>query len=335
LANGDLVSRIETPFMPTLEKVRVDFNQSIEKLESAMRVIAHNANGIAAGAGQTSAASDELARRTEQQAAAVEETAAALEEITQTVTDSARRAEEAASLVAQTKSGAEHSGAVVRKAVDAMGEIDKSSREISNIISVIDDIAFQTNLLALNAGVEAARAGDAGKGFAVVAQEVRELAQRSAKAAKEIKTLITTSSTQVKNGVTLVDETGRALETIVSQVSSIDANVAAIVVAAREQATGLKEINKAVNSMDQNTQQNAAMVEETTAASRSLANEAESLRELLTQFRFGQQSSVTVPLKRPDARPTASPAPVSKARAFRANGGRTSAAVAPDNWEEF
>ncbi|MET0748206.1 MAG: PAS domain-containing methyl-accepting chemotaxis protein [Rhizobium sp.] len=335
LANGDLVSRIEKPFMPTLEKVRVDFNHSVEKLETAMRIVADNAHAIAASAGQTRTASDELAKRTEQQAAAVEQTAAALEEITQTVADSARRAEEAAGLVAQTKSGAELSGAVVRNAVEAMGEIDKSSREISNIISVIDDIAFQTNLLALNAGVEAARAGDAGKGFAVVAQEVRELAQRSAKAAKEIKTLINTSATQVKSGVALVDETGRALEKIVGQVTRIDANVAAIVTAAREQATGLKEINNAVNSMDQNTQQNAAMVEETTAASRSLAAEAESLRELLTQFRFGQDSSANIPTKRPDARITTLPTPVTRARAVRTSGGGAAAARVQENWEEF
>ncbi len=335
LSDGNLVTRIDRPFIPTLEKVRVDFNQSVEKLEAAMRVIAGNANAIAAGAGQTRTASDELSRRTEQQAAAVEETAAALEEITQTVADSAHRAEEAANLVAQTRSGAEISGEVVRSAVSAMGEIDKSSREISNIISVIDDIAFQTNLLALNAGVEAARAGEAGKGFAVVAQEVRELAQRSAKAAKEIKTLINTSATQVKNGVALVDQTGRALEKIVSQVGEIDTNVAAIVVAAKEQATGLKEINTAVNSMDQNTQQNAAMVEETTAASTSLAHEAESLRELLGQFRFGKESSVTIQPKRADARPMTAPASAPRVKAVRASGGGAAAALAHDNWEEF
>jgi len=335
LSNGDLMSRIDKPFMPTLEAVRVDFNHSLEKLGSAMRLVAENANGIAAGAGQVRIASDELSRRTEQQAAAVEETAAALEEITQTVADSARRAEEASNLVAQTRGGAELSGSVVRNAVEAMGEIDKSSREISNIISVIDDIAFQTNLLALNAGVEAARAGEAGKGFAVVAQEVRELAQRSAKAAKEIKTLITTSATQVKNGVALVDQTGRALQTIVGQVGEIDTNVAAIVVAAREQATGLKEINTAVNSMDQNTQQNAAMVEETTAASNSLADEADSLRELLTQFRFEKPSSANIQQRRPDARHAAQVAPAPRAKAVRAGRGGAAVALAHENWEEF
>jgi methyl-accepting chemotaxis protein len=335
LAQGDLVSRIEAPFTQTLEKVRVDFNNSIEKLESAMRVVAQNAQAIAASSGEVRSASDDLARRTEQQAAAVEETAAALEEITQTVADSARRAEEAATLVTETRRGAEQSGGVVRNAVDAMSQIDKSSHEISNIISVIDSIAFQTNLLALNAGVEAARAGEAGKGFAVVAQEVRELAQRSAGAAREIKALINTSSEQVKHGVSLVDETGRALVEIVRQVGEIDANVSAIVVASREQATGLKEINNAVNAMDQGTQQNAAMVEQTTMASRSLAHEADNLRNLLSQFRFGQHSSATVATRRPDARISALPAPRPRAKAVRVNGGAAASAQALDNWEEF
>ncbi|TCR89933.1 PAS domain-containing methyl-accepting chemotaxis protein [Rhizobium sp. BK376] len=335
LAQGDLVSRIEKPFTQALEKVRVDFNNSIEKLEMAMRVVAQNAAAIASSSSEVRSASDDLARRTEQQAAAVEETAAALEQITQTVADSARRAEEAASLVTATRRGAEHSGNVVKNAVGAMGEIDKSSSEISNIISVIDDIAFQTNLLALNAGVEAARAGEAGKGFAVVAQEVRELAQRSAKAAREIKTLINASSEQVRQGVSLVGETGRALEEIVKQVGEIDTNVSAIVIAAREQATGLKEINNAVNAMDQGTQQNAAMVQQTTTASHSLAQEAENLRNLLSQFRFGQHSSATVEMRRPDARISASSAPRPRVKAVRANGGAAAVAQAPDSWEEF
>ncbi|MEZ2130754.1 MULTISPECIES: methyl-accepting chemotaxis protein [unclassified Sinorhizobium] len=335
LSAGDLVSRIDTPFAPALEKVRVDFNSSIDKLEMAMRIVSENAGAIAAGSSETRNASDQLAARTEQQAAAVEETAAALDEITQTVADSARRAEEAASLVAKTRRDAEHSGNVVQNAVDAMGRIDKSSHEISNIIGVIDDIAFQTNLLALNAGVEAARAGEAGKGFAVVAQEVRELAQRSAKAAREIKALINSSTEQVKHGVSLVDETGRALEAIVRQVGDIDTNIAAIVTASREQATGLAEVNRAVNAIDQGTQQNAAMVEETTAASRGLAREAENLRNLLSQFRFGQHSSATITERRPDARVTASSALRPKAKVVRANGGAAAAAQALDSWEEF
>lgn len=335
LADGDLTARIERPLIPGLDRLRLDFNNSLDKLQSAMATVGGNTNAIAAGSREIQAASDSLAKRTEQQAAAVEETAAALEEITQTVTDSSKRADEAGSLVARTKAGAEKSGEVVKSAIAAMGQIESSSREISNIIGVIDDIAFQTNLLALNAGVEAARAGEAGKGFAVVAQEVRELAQRSANAAKEIKALITTSGEQVRNGVSLVGQTGKALEQIVSEVQDINSNVIAIVEASREQATGLQEINKAVNAMDQNTQQNAAMVEETTAASHSLARESETLRNLLAQFRFGQHSSNTVTLARPDARPVASPARKLMAKVARAATGGAATAQAQESWEEF
>lgn len=287
LSDGDVGYRISAPFVPSLDGLRTDFNASMEKLQATLEEVRVNANGINAGAGEIRGAADDLSRRTEQQAASVEETAAALEEITTTVRDATKRAEEAGALVARARSGAEKSGEVMRAAIDAIHGIEQSSGEIGNIISVIDDIAFQTNLLALNAGVEAARAGDAGKGFAVVAQEVRELAQRSATAAREIKSLITSSTLQVQTGVRLVSETGSSLEAIVSEVQEINRHVVAIVESAREQSTGLQEINKAVNSMDQGTQQNAAMVEQSTAASHGLARQADSLNVLLAQFKLG------------------------------------------------
>lgn len=286
LSVGDLTQRLGTPFIRALEPLRTDFNLVTRKLHDSMSAIAENASAIAAASQQIRNASDDLYRRTEQQAASVEETAAALEEITTTVTDSSQRAHEAGTLARLTKENAERSGVVVGQAIDAMGRIESSASEIASIIGVIDEIAFQTNLLALNAGVEAARAGEAGKGFAVVAQEVRELAQRSAKAAKEIKGLIMASNEHVNHGVAYVNNTGKALSEIVTQVVQVDSNVAAIVEASREQATGLQEINTAVNTIDQGTQQNAAMVEETSAASHSLAKEAEELFQQLSKFRL-------------------------------------------------
>ncbi|MBY5840818.1 HAMP domain-containing protein [Rhizobium leguminosarum] len=323
LAAGDLASHIAEPFVAHLDALREDFNNSVEKLNETLHTVGANARAIGAGANEIRSSADQLSQRTEQQSASVEETAAALEEITTTVRDAAKRAEEASQLVARTRLGAEKSGEVVRKAVSAMQQIEKSSGEISNIIGVIDDIAFQTNLLALNAGVEAARAGDAGKGFAVVAQEVRELAQRSAKAAKEIKALISTSGTHVQTGVSLVGETGKALDSIVQEVQEINQHVHAIAEASREQSIGLQEINTAVNTMDQGTQQNAAMVEESTAASHNLATEAAALNNLLGQFRLTGTGgfSASAPIApahtaapRAAARPAARAAPVRVAR---------------------
>lgn len=334
LSNGNLAYRIEQPFVVHLDRLRADFNASMAKLEEAMRSVGQGGQAIAAGAEQIRSAADDLSKRTEKQAASVEETAAALEEITTTVKDSTRRAEEASSLVERARIGAEKSGEVMREAIAAMEAISKSSGEISNIIGVIDEIAFQTNLLALNAGVEAARAGDAGKGFAVVAQEVRELAQRSATAAKEIKALISTSGQQVDSGVNLVIRTGQSLQEIVKEVEEIDRNVRAIVEAAREQATGLQEINTAVNTIDQGTQQNAAMVEESTAASYSLSKEVTALNELLGQFNLQNGRSQARPVA---ATARSSPA-VSPARSLRSKiaGAFTGlGAATAASWEEF
>jgi methyl-accepting chemotaxis protein len=337
MSAGDLTQEIRSPFLPALEKLRGDFNETSSKLRATLQTISQNAGAIAAASQQIQSASNDLSKRTEQQAASVEETAAALEEITTTVADSSHRAQEAGNLVRRTKEHAENSGKVVGQAVDAMGQIEKSAGEIANIIGVIDEIAFQTNLLALNAGVEAARAGEAGKGFAVVAQEVRELAQRSAKAAKEIKELINTSNEHVKSGVTLVGNTGRALQEIVSQVVQVDGNVGAIVEASKEQATGLKEINTAVNTMDQGTQQNAAMVEETTAAAHSLAREAEQLFQLLGQFNIGTSTTghrVAPAAANQTSRPTASPARELTAKVAHAFNGNA-ALKSGDSWKEF
>ena len=329
LAEGDLTQHLAHPFVPSMEGVRKDFNSAVAGLNETIRTVETNADAIASGAQEIRAAADDLAKRTEQQAASVEETAAALEEITTTVGDSSRRADEAGILVSKTRVGAEKSGEVVKRAISAMEQIEQSSREISSIIGVIDEIAFQTNLLALNAGVEAARAGEAGKGFAVVAQEVRELAQRSASAAKDIKGLIITSGEQVRNGVALVGETGQALQEILAQVQEVHTNVTAIVEASREQSVGLREINQAVNAMDQTTQQNAAMVEESTAASHAMAREADTLHELIRRFRLtGSTPSIH------QKAPASSPSQLHVvARTMRTS--QSSAASAVQRWEEF
>lgn len=328
LAEGDLSQNIDKPFIASLEKLRRDFNLASARLCDAMRTVRNNAEAISSGAHEIRTAADDLAKRTEQQAASVEQTAAALEEITTTVKDSSKRAEDSGALVGRAKEHADHSGEIVSEAIVAMDEINKSSNEISNIIGVIDEIAFQTNLLALNAGVEAARAGEAGKGFAVVAQEVRELAQRSASAAKEIKTLITASGTQVASGVRLVSKAGEALQMIAGNVNDINKDIGAIIKSAREQSNALNDINRAINLVDEGTQQNAAMVEEQTAASHGLAEEAKALFRLLEQFRFDDSQKAThTPSK-------ASAAPAMPQRAPRKFASQGNAAVNTE-WSEF
>jgi methyl-accepting chemotaxis protein len=285
LADGDLDVTIDD-LSGDYAKVRNDFNAAVGALKSTVSAILETSLVVRDSASDISGATGNLARRTEQQAAALEETAAALDEITATVRTASERAREARSMVSDTRDSASRSGEIVRNAIDAMGRIEESSSRINQIISVIDEIAFQTNLLALNAGVEAARAGEAGRGFAVVAQEVRELAQRSANAAKEIKTLISNSAREVEGGVALVRSTGDALVEIAALVERVNGHVETIATAAQEQASGLQEINTSVNHMDQMTQQNAAMVEETTAASQTLAEQSLHLQNLLSAFRL-------------------------------------------------
>ena len=286
LANADLTVSIRDEFPEEFERLRKDLNLAARQLRAAMETIGATTTSIHTGAEQLTHAVDNLQGRTEQQAASLEETAAALDEITATVKNSADSAGHARSIVSAANDDAKKTTVVVREAVEAMGGIAASARQISQIIGVIDEIAFQTNLLALNAGVEAARAGEAGRGFAVVASEVRALAQRSADAAKEIKALISSSTTQVDLGVKLVAETGKSLEKIMAQVAEINGVVSDMANGANEQATGLQEVNIAINQMDQVTQQNAAMVEESTAACHHLAQEAKELSKLVGQFQI-------------------------------------------------
>ena len=335
LSEGNLVYRLEAAFAADYEKLRTDFNAAMGTLQETMKIVSGNTSTIRAGAEEISSASEDLSRRTEQQAASLEQTAAALDEITATVRKTAEGSTHAKTVVGSAKADAERSGEVVQNAVVAMGSIEKSSQEISQIIGVIDEIAFQTNLLALNAGVEAARAGDAGRGFAVVASEVRALAQRSAGAAKEIKTLISTSGQQVKAGVSLVGETGKALSRIVVQVAEINDIVVNIAASAQEQATALNEVNSAINQMDQVTQQNAAMVEQATAASHSMSQETEELARLIGRFQVGQETQAR---KSPARKPARSSAPVQAMRTTGSNAARKPAPVAntnTDSWEEF
>jgi methyl-accepting chemotaxis protein len=328
LAKGDLTARLSQQVAAAYQALKGDFNAAMDKLQDTMTSVAATTHTVHAGAGEISSASDDLSRRTERQAATLEQTAAALGEITATVRKTAEGAGTARSVATESKQDAEHSGNVVHETVQAMSQIDHSSKEISNIIGVIDEIAFQTNLLALNAGVEAARAGDAGRGFAVVATEVRALAQRSADAAKEIKTLISASHQQVKTGVRLVDDTGTALARIAGQVSRLNELIAAIAASAEEQATALHQVNSAVNQMDQVTQQNAAMVEQSTAASHSLSRDAAELSRLVGQFNLGEMA-LSAPRAAP-RRPAASPAPRPAAAKHPARAG-----AQDESWDEF
>ena len=336
LAHNDLTCRITHAIDPAFEKVRTDFNAAMTTLQETMTAVSASTSSVGVGADEIASASDDLSRRTEQQAASLEETAAALDQITATVKRSASGAKQASGAASNARAEAQRSGEIVREAVSAMGEIETSSKQISQIIGVIDEIAFQTNLLALNAGVEAARAGEAGRGFAVVASEVRALAQRSADAAKEIKALIATSSAQVERGVKLVGETGETLLGIAEKVAEIDGLISEIALSSQEQATGLNQVNTAVNQMDQVTQQNAAMVEEATAAASNLRSESRELVRLISRFQSGAAVHGAARLELADPeRHAIARNPVAQQR-VRLKGAFGSAAVAPaGEWAEF
>jgi methyl-accepting chemotaxis protein len=334
LAEGDLGIRLDAAFPAKFGRIREDFNQAAAKLGVAVGAVAAGAGAIRRGADEIAGVSADLKQRTERQAASLEEAAAALGEINQTVQNAAQSAKHAAGIVANANSDAQSGAGVVTEAVAAMDAIAKSSRQIGQIIGVIDEIAFQTNLLALNAGVEAARAGESGKGFAVVASEVRGLAQRSAEAAKEIKTLISASGGEVARGVEMVSRSGQALQRIITQVGEINGVVAAMAASAEEQANGVREVNLAVDEMDKATQQNAGMVDQAAAASRSLSQETSRLVAMVEQFRLdGAQSSLRGALQEAAPHAFAKPAaPVrpsagAKPRAVRTAGG--------EDWAEF
>ncbi len=294
LSNNNLEYRVTESMDPALESLKQNFNHSIARLADTMLGITQTASSIKGNLTEIAAASEDLSRRTEQQAAAVEQTTAAVKEILGTVKTNSERTLKANLAATNAKQEAQESGRVMNDAVTAMSAIHNSSSQIVQIIGVMDEIAFQTNLLALNAGVEAARAGETGRGFAVVAQEVRALAQRSADAAKEIKSLITASSKHVKQGVDLVDRTGKALEEIVKKVSDIDALMAEITTTATQQSTGLVEVSTAVDQMDEVTQRNAAMAEQSTAAVSNLRDMAQSMAELVGRFNFGSNGAAAM-----------------------------------------
>jgi len=338
LASGDLTTRIDKAFAPDYEEMRDNFNAALGALQKAMAQMNETSQQIGMSTSDSQSATMELSQRTENQAATLEETAAALDELTASVKSAAEHAKSVDSSVARARAEATRNGEIVEQAVGAMGEIEHSSKQITQVIGVIDDIAFQTNLLALNAGGEAARAGESGRGFAVVTSEVRALAQRSAEAAKEISALIANSSQHVAQGTQLVGNAGEALSEIITQVNDISAMTSQIATSAEEQAIGLSEINLGVNQLDKVTQQNAAMVQDSMQRCDALAAEAGNLSNLIGKFKLSanhehrhtpsDSAEFLADVIGSTHRPTAPPHPDTK-RAFAANG--SDQAV----WEDF
>jgi methyl-accepting chemotaxis protein len=350
LAVGKLDRRVHGEFEGAYARLKADANATVDKLGETVQQIQLTADLVSSGSQELSRGNENLSQRTEEQASSLEETASSMEEMTSTVKHNADNAAQANQLAAAARGLAQKGGDVVGRAVSAMGEINQSSRRIAEIIGVIDEIAFQTNLLALNAAVEAARAGEQGRGFAVVASEVRNLASRSAEAAKQIKTLIEDSVRKVDDGSKLVDESGRTLEEIVGAVKKVSDLVAEISAASREQAAGVEEVNKAVTQMDEMTQQNAALVEEAAAATEALTEQARSLSELVAFFELGagarraptvatiSPASKAAPVRARTPRPVAvrATAPVRAPRAAAPPAVDSLAAAAQDGeWERF
>ena len=330
LANGDLTQAMDGEYEGEFASMRDAVNGSIENLFNMVTKIRETATGITSAASEIAQGNTDLSQRTEEQASSLEETASSMEEMTSTVKQNADNANQADHLAAAARDQAEKGGTVVSKAVNAMSEINSSSKKIADIIGVIDEIAFQTNLLALNAAVEAARAGEQGRGFAVVATEVRNLAQRSAGAAKEIKTLIQDSVEKVDEGSKLVDESGETLEEIVTSVKKVSDIIAEIAAASQEQSTGIDQVNKAITQMDEVTQQNAALVEEAAAASESMNEQARGLGEMMTFFNVGNSGGgQAAPTAASRAAPAARPAPKAAPKAKPAASGGDS------EWDEF
>ena len=344
MARGDLTYRITEEFVDEYKKVREDFNAAIDQLQDTIKNIAQSSSEVSNAASEISASTSDLSQRTEEQAASLEETSASMEQMSVTVKKNAENAVQANQFANETAVVADRGGAVVAQAVDAMARIEDSSRKISDIISVIDEIARQTNLLALNAAVEAARAGEAGRGFAVVASEVRSLAQRSSQAAKDIKDLITNSSTQVQEGVDLVNKAGESLTEIVESIKKVAQIVADIAVASNEQATGIDQINTALNQMDEVTQQNSALVEENAATAKTLEQQSGAMSESVGAFKLkGMEAgnkaapAAVVALKRAPSTPAKAPARQAAARraTARSQGALALAAKSEADWKEF